>query len=400
VADNPAILGGVPAFEKTFPIIRPSSDEAATPEFLDRVRDVLRSNLLSNVGIFVRQFEEALERRLRVDHVIATSSCTLGLILAIHALGLRGKPAALPSFTFNASGLACYWNDVRLRYVDIDETLTLDPEKLNGVRGGIRFILSVHMYGNPSDLEALDEWAGKRGIPVVYDAAHALGSSWKGRPLGGFGTAEVFSLSPTKLITTGEGGFVATNDAKLAESLRILRNYGNLPDYTCPVPGINARMSEINAALGIEMLKNLDRYVESRNRYVRRYTRQLAHVPGIQFQHVREGGVSSHKDFSVLVEPRAFGMDRDELAVALLAERIATKKYFFPPMHRLKAFRPEKPVRLPTTDRVSRRVLSLPIHNVMSEAEIDLVSDRIELIQSRAIEVKRTLVLSGGRKSS
>jgi dTDP-4-amino-4,6-dideoxygalactose transaminase len=391
MADKPAILGGPPAFEKTFPIIRPSADEATTSGLSDRMHAVLQSNMLSNVGIYVRKLEEALEGRLRVDHVVATSSCTLGLILVLQALGLRGKRAAVPSFTFNATGLACYWTGNEIHYVDVDDTLTVDVKLLAALRGKVDFLLPVHLYGNPCDVDALQDWAAREQAPIVYDAAHALGSALRDKPVGGFGTAEVFSLSPTKLITTGEGGLVATNDAKLADRIRLLRNYGNRPDYTCDVPGLNARMSEINAVVGLEMLGHLDRYVESRNRYVERYKRKLAPVPGLEFQRIRNGARSGHKDFSAFVDPDAFGMDRDTLAKALEAERISTKKYFFPAMHELDAFRPKRRASLPVTDRASRRVLSLPIHNVMRESDIDRIADRIELIHAHAAGVREKL---------
>src|SRR3989449_6018346 len=213
MADKLAILGGSPAFEKTFPIIRPSADEAATPELSKRMQAVLQSNMLSNVGIYVRKLEEVLERKLQVDHVIATSSCTLGLIITLQALGLRGKRVAVPSFTFNATGLACYWTGNELNYVDVDETLTVDPKLLATLRGKVDFLLPVHLYGNPCDVDGLQEWAARGHAPIVYDAAHALGSLFRDRPIGGFGTAEGFILNSTKLITTGEGGLVGTNDA-------------------------------------------------------------------------------------------------------------------------------------------------------------------------------------------
>src|SRR2546423_2688500 len=202
MADRPAILGGPPAFEKTFPIIRPSADEAATPGLSDRMHAVLQSNMLSNVGIYVKKLEEELERRLRVDHVVATSSCTLGLILVLQALGLRGKRAAVPSFTFNATGLACYWTSNEIDYVDVDDTLTVDTTFLSALRGKVDFLLPVHLYGNPCDVDGLQEWAARGNAPIVYDAAHALGSVFRVRPIGGFWDAVEVCLHPPKLAST------------------------------------------------------------------------------------------------------------------------------------------------------------------------------------------------------
>ncbi len=390
MTDKPAVLGGTPAFDHPFPIIRPSAKDAATPELLERVRKVLHSNMLSNVGIYVRELEEEIEIRLGVEHAVAVASCTSGLILTLHALGVRDRRVAVPSFTFSATGLASYWNHNELRYVDIDDTWTLDPEILRAMDEGVGALMPVHMYGNPCAVGALDSWAEEAEIPLVYDAAHALGSVLRDRAIGSFGTAEVFSLSPTKLITTGEGGIVTTNDAGLAEELRLLRNYGNLPDYTCKTPGLNARMSELNAVLGLEMLGHLERYVAARNRYVELYRRRLANIRGIGFQRIRQGARSSHKDFGVLVEPEAFGLNRDELAKALEAEGIITKRYFFPALHDLEAFPPaDSP--LPVTDRVSRQVLSLPIHNTMAEEHVERIAERVALVQSHASEVRKAL---------
>src|SRR5256885_13222241 len=203
MADKLAILGGSPAFEKTFPIIRPSADEAATPELSKRMQAVLQSNMLSNVGIYVRELEEVMERKLQVDHVIATSSCTLGLILVLQALGLRGKRVAVPSFTFNATGLACYWTSNEINYVDVDDTLTVDTTLLSALRGKVDFLLPVHLYGNPCDVDGLQEWAARGHAPIVYDAAHALGSVFRDRPIGGFGTLEGVQRPPAEAISTG-----------------------------------------------------------------------------------------------------------------------------------------------------------------------------------------------------
>src|SRR5256886_10149650 len=177
---------------------------------------VLQSNMLSNVGIYVRKLEEVLERKLQVDHVIATSSCTLGLIITFQALGLRGKRVAVPSFTFNATGLACYWTGNELNYVDVDETLTVDPKLLATLRGKVDFLLPVHLYGNPCDVDALRDWGAKEKAPVVYDAAHALGSSLRGKPIGGFRSVESLPLRPPKQITTRERGLVPTKGPKYA----------------------------------------------------------------------------------------------------------------------------------------------------------------------------------------
>jgi dTDP-4-amino-4,6-dideoxygalactose transaminase len=167
----------------------------------------------------------------------------------------------------------------------------------------------------------------------------AFGSQYRGRPIGQFGDAEVFSLSPTKLLVAGEGGLVTTNDATLAKAIRAMRNYGDTGSYDPEWLGMNARMSEFNAALALTGLADIDERVRRRNQIARMYTDQLASLPGLRFQSVHPNDVNTYKDYSIHVTPSQFGMTRDELAEGLLTENIETKKYFYPPMHIQKLYK-------------------------------------------------------------
>jgi dTDP-4-amino-4,6-dideoxygalactose transaminase len=197
------------------------------------------------------------------------------------------------------------------------------------------------------------EWiAGKHGLTLLFDAAHAFGATYKGQPVGQFGDAEVFSLSPTKLLVAGEGGLICTNDATLAHSLRAGRNYGDLGIYNPMLLGLNARMTEFNAAMALAGLDGVPAKVATHNRIAALYTSELDGTPGIGFQRLPPGHLSSYKDYSVRVDPETFGMTRDRLAGALLKENIETKKYFHPPLHQQALFRPfvaPGPAHLPVT---------------------------------------------------
>jgi len=351
------------------PIIRPNVNryvEALMPE----LREILTSNMLTNVNNYTTKFENSVKGILGARNVIAVSSATSGLILTLEALGVRKKEVVLPSFTFAATAASAYWTSNKLVFTDINDTFTLDPEKVSSnITDKTGAIMAVHMYGNPAHVEDLEDIAEDRGVRLIFDAAHAIGASRNGIRCGNFGDAEVFSLSPTKLLTTVEGGLITTQDDELAEKLRTMRNYGLDLNYESEVPGLNARMSEINAAIGLAQIRDLDLFVRNRNEFVKEYKRLLNGVVGLSYQRIPKGNISTHKDFSIVVDKTDFGMDRDSLGKVLGEHGISTKRYFYPPVHRLAAYRDKEAV-LPMTDHVSDNVLSLPIYNYMTGDDI------------------------------
>jgi dTDP-4-amino-4,6-dideoxygalactose transaminase len=239
-------------------------------------------------------------------------------------------------------------------------------------------ILAVHLFGNPAAVDALQTIASNSGIPLICDAAHAFGSDINGRRIGTFGTAEVFSFSPTKLLVAGEGGMIATHDADLARKLRVARNYGDSGNYDPDLAGLNARMSEFHAALALRGLQGLDARIARRNQIRLYYEQRLGSIPGISFQRIRTGNRSACKDFAVLVDESAFGKSRNWLVEALEKENIQVRRYFWPPVHRQKLYREiwdKQP--LPVTDRVSNSILNLPIYSTLSAEQIDKVCDAV-----------------------
>ena len=370
------IKAGRPAFPKLLPIVDPEG--VPGEEFLEAVRGILASKQLTN-GAYVRKFEEAAAEYLGVAHCVAVSSCTAGLLLVLKALDLRGD-VILPSFTFHATAHAVVWNGLTPVFADCDaKTFCIDPQRLRAqLSPDTAAILAVHLFGNPAAIEELEEIAAELQIPLVFDAAHAFGSSSHGRHVGGFGKAEVFSFSPTKLVVAGEGGLVATRDARLAEKLRAARNYGDAGNYNPEVLGVNARMSEINAAMALHGLAGLDARIERRNEIRLRYERKLRDVAGIRFQEVLESGRSTFKDFSVIVDEKEFGHSRDWLVELLHRENIGARKYFSPPVHRQKLYSGMWDGRaLPVTDLVSDGVVSLPIYSSLTDESVDKVCEVI-----------------------
>ena len=322
--------------------------------------------MITNARI-VSRFEAAVAERLGVRHCVAVSSCTCGLMLVFKALGIEGE-VILPSFTFFATAHSALWSRLRPVFADCDpETWTISPEDAERkITSRTTAILGVHLYGNPCEIETLSRIASRRGLKLVFDAAHAFGSEYRGLPVGQFGDAEVFSLSPTKLLVAGEGGLVTTNDAALAKRVRAGRNYGDAGNYDPELLGLNSRMTEFNAAVGLAGLRMVDAKVARHNLIAAEYTRMLGSVGGVGFQTVRPGNLSNYKDFSVHIDAGAFGSSRDELRAALAAQSIETKTYFDPAVHQQRLYQPfSRSARgsLRRTERLAAGILSLPIYH-------------------------------------
>lgn len=363
------------------PLARP---RVADPERVAaRVREVLERGVLTD-GPLVRELERRAAEYLGVRHAIAVSSCTAGLMLVLRAAELTGD-VIVPSFTFAATVHAVAWNGLRPRFADVDPgTLTLSPEAVRravGVRASA--ILATHVYGTPCDVEGLAAVAEEHGLRLFFDAAHAFGSRRGGVPVGRFGDAEVFSLSPTKVLVAGEGGLIATDDDVLAERCRIGRDYGNPGDYDCRLVGLNARMSELHAAVALASFEDLEERIGERNALASAYREALGDVPGISFPGVGPADRSTYKDLAVLVDPGAYGRTADELARALAAHGIETRRYYAPPVHRMRAYRglAGGNGHLPETERASARALALPLWSGMGEERVRRVAAAVAALR-------------------
>ena len=395
---RPLVLPDAQAPEDDIPLVRPVVPNPAA--VADDVERILASGILTN-GPFVRELEGRAAEYLGVRHCVAVSSCTSGLMLVLRAAELSGD-VVVPSFTFAATAHAVSWNGLRPAFADIDPgTLTLSPAAVRravGVRTSA--ILATHTFGTPCDIEGLADVADRNGIRLFFDAAHAFGSLHDGVPIGGFGDAEVFSLSPTKVLVAAEGGIVATNDDVLAEQCRIGRDYGNPGDYDCVFVGLNARMSEVHAAIALASLDGLDERIEHRNQLVTRYREGLGALPGIGFPEVMPQDRSTYKDFTILVGAEQFGLRADELGEALSAVGIDTRRYYAPPVDAMKAYRSLVSGNdgLPVTEAAAARVLTLPLWSDMEPSLVNRVVDAVTRI--RRFVVQDGVGVAGGRDSA
>jgi dTDP-4-amino-4,6-dideoxygalactose transaminase len=369
---RPAILGGAPAFPDRLRFARVSVPS------LDRVTERLRPSYEAGRltdGPLVRDLEDATAERLGVRHVVAVSSGTAGLMLALRVIAPSDRPVLLPSFTFSASAHAVAWNGFVPRFADCDgRTFHLDHDDAEARLGEAGVVMPTHLFGAPCAAERFEALARRTGRALVFDAAHGFGATRQGRPVGSFGDAEVFSLSPTKLLTSGEGGLVATPHDDVARSLRSGRDYGNSGDEETQFVGLNARMSELHAALALEALSDIDARIARRRELGRRYCRHVDEIPGLRSQAVDDGDEVTYKAYSIVVEPE-YGVERDALVDALHSEGIETRRYFWPPVHEQRPYASSGKADLPVSSYLASRVVTLPIWPAMSDADVDTIAD-------------------------
>lgn len=386
----PAVLGGRPAFDQFVHIVRPVLP--AYSDLADGLKNILDSRMVTR-GRYLREFEADLAEHLHVKHAVTLSSCTSGLILSYKGLGLTGE-VVVPSFTFMATVSALAWAGLKPVFVDVDrDTTNIDPEAVEAaITPHTSAIIGVHNFGNPADIERLQSIADKHGLKLIFDAAHGFGSLYRDEPVGGQGDAQVFSMSPTKLMTSGEGGVVSTNDDTLAEMIRIGREYGNPGNYDSAFPGLNARLPEFSALMGIYSLKNLEHAAQSRNQTADLFQSELERLPGIGFQKVHLEDRNSYREYSITVDEDAFGVSRDVLSAALLQENVDNRKYYDPPVHRQTAYiEYYKGQPLPNTDWLASNSLSLPMWTDMDPEIVLRICSTIECIHQHAPEVRQKL---------
>lgn len=357
------------------PITRPTLPPLA--DYVGLLQRVWSTKMLSNFAEYATALEALAAEYLGAASVLTVSSGDVGLILALRALQLPPKTRVLvPSFTFNSTVNAILWNDLRPVFVDIDpESLNVDPADVERKIDGAGAILATHVFGNPAAVHELARIAGGAGARLIFDAAHGYGTLRAGRHVGTFGDAEVFSLSGTKPVTSAEGGFLATSNPELAERFRYLRAYGFQYDYHSRYIGLNGKLSELHAALGLLTVARIEDALAARRLHVDRYLGRLGAVRGVTFQKVSPQDRSTYKDFALLF---ATGQERYLVETALTAAQVQTKRYFRP-CHQMDAYRSYANGALPVTEDVYRRILCLPLFEDLAADQVDSICDVVEV---------------------
>lgn len=328
-------------------------------------------------GKFTGRFERAVEEQLQVPHAILVQSCTAGLMLVLRALELKGE-VIMPAFTWTATAHAAMWNGLEPVFADISPgTYTLDPDKVfAAITPRTAALMPVNVFGCPPDYGTFSEIGQKYNLPVVYDSAQGLGSkyldgasSW--RFAGNFGEAEVFSMSPTKVISAMEAGVITTSQTEFAQKLRQMRDYGKTLDgEDIAWLGLSARVPEINAIVGYYNFTHREELVGRRQEIMRQYREKLGALPGVTFQTIPNDRQSSGNYFTIFIDPATARHSRDEVYLHLQQQQIQAKKYFYPALHRQQvyyALRQKYEGQLPVTEVAAKSGLALPMFSHMTE---------------------------------
>ncbi|MDO8585551.1 MAG: DegT/DnrJ/EryC1/StrS family aminotransferase [Armatimonadota bacterium] len=387
MAKLPAALGGPPEFDLMLNIVGPAFPKLE--DIAGSLNEALVSGNVTNNSRFVRELEAEMRGYLDGPDFIATANGTLSLQLILERWRAKGE-VICPSFSFVATAHAIAVAGLTPVFADVDpETWNITAETTQGlITDETAAIMPVHVFGNPCHIEPLERLARSANVRLLFDSAHAIGASYKGRKIGGYGDAESFSFHATKTLPMAEGGGVATFDEDLARDIRAARVFGDYGDHDCAFPSTNAKMQEFSAILGLDGLKRLDDNIEQRARCVELYRSKLGAVPGVRFQKIDEDARPSYQNFVILVDESDAGLSRNELHEAMAKENIMTRKYFYPAIHRQKAYLADRPA-LPVTEEISDRALCLPLHNHMSTELVERISDAALSIFEHADEVRR-----------
>ncbi len=355
----------------------------------------------SNGGPLVSEFEKRLSAYLEVEHAVVVCNATLGLSLLIQALELTGE-VILPSYTFISSANVLKAAGVKPVHCDIRSAdMNIDPEACAAlITPRTSAVVATHIWGAPCDTSALQAICDDAGIALVYDAAHAFGVRHQGRPIGGFGRAEVFSLHATKVLQAFEGGVVTTDDGALADRLRLLRNFGFSGVDRVEIAGVNAKMSESHAAMGLANLDMIGETLAANRRRHELYADELAGIAGLRFHQPAPGASSNHHYAVAEIDADIFGLDRDGVVDLLFAENVLARRYFYPGGHRSIPHLPESgaPAALPVTEMVCERVLVLPAGAAIALEDVRAICGLIRSIAAHAPELAARLSDTGASR--
>ncbi len=367
-----AINGAPPAFSAPLHVGQPNIGDRAA--FLEKTNRILDNHWLTNNGPTVQEFEQRIASHLGVKHCVAMCNGTIALEIAIRALKLEGE-VIVPSWTFIATAHALHWQGITPVFADIDPiTHNLDPAAVKRmITPRTTGIIGVHLWGRPAPIAELQAVADEYGLKLLFDAAHAFGSSYEGQTIGRFGACEVLSFHATKVFNTFEGGAVVTNDDELADTMRLMRNFGFKGYDNVIHPGTNGKMPEVNAAMGLVNLDSMPDFIEKNRRNYEHYRFALSSIPWANLISYDPASTPNYQYVVVELNPTC-SSGRDSVLAAMHAENILARRYFWPGCHSMKPYRdlyPHAHLMLPNTEAAAARILVLPTGHGVSELEID-----------------------------
>lgn len=341
------------------------------------LEEIWRTKILTNGGPMHQKLEQRLTDYLGVPTAMLFNNGTIALLAALKLFDLpAGSEVITTPLTFAATAHAICWNGLTPVFADVSPgTLTIDPDAVRkAVTGKTTAILAVHVYGTVCDLKGLQSVADEYGLRLIYDAAHVFGTTVDGKSIGLFGDASIFSFHATKLFNTAEGGLITTNNPSDKEPLYYLRNFGIKNEEEVVSVGINGKLNEIQAAIGLLNLKLIEDEKKRRARLRERYREFLMPLPGIELQPIQPGVSQSEQYFRVSIDARAFGRTRDDIYASLKKKEIFARKYFHPLCTDFESYRNfpiHSTLNKPYAEIVKSQVLCLPFHSGVSEEDLE-----------------------------
>jgi dTDP-4-amino-4,6-dideoxygalactose transaminase len=389
--DDLAVFGGPPAFAQPLHVGRPNIGDRQ--RFEARMTDALDRCWLTNGGRYVQEFERSVAELVGVEHCIAMCNATVALEIAIRALGMKGE-VILPSFTFIATAHALQWQEVRPVFCDVcPATHNINPRRIEElITPRTTGIIGVHVWGRACEIEELSQIAKRHKLKLLFDSAHAFGCSSDGRMIGAFGNAEVFSFHATKFVNSLEGGAVVTNDGELAQKIRLMKNFGFTNYDQTDYVGINGKLNEISAAMGLTNMESMDDFIKVNRRNYRQYEQELADLEGLSLVNFDDREKSNYQYVVLEIEESKTGVPRDLLMQILHKENVLARRYFYPGCHQMEPYRsafPQAGLFLPETERLAARVLCLPTGMGVKQDQISIICQILRLAVENADKVRR-----------
>ena len=353
-------------------------------EFIPYLQQIWNNKILTNGGPFHQQLETALCEYLGVEHIALFTNGTIALVTALQALRVTGEVITTP-YSFVATSHSLLWNGIKPVFVDIDPaTFNLDPQKIEAaITPQTTAIMPVHCYGHPCDVEAIQKIADNYNLKVIYDAAHAFGVQDAGGSVLRHGDLSALSFHATKVFNTFEGGAIVCPDAKSKVRIDQLKNFGHVGETNVVAPGINGKMSEFNAALGLAQLKYIDQAIACRKRIALAYRERLSGIGGIRCLNDSGEKISNYSYFPILVDAD-YPITRDDLYQKLKDRGIHPRRYFYPLISEFSMYRglhSSRRENLPVATAAAQRVLCLPIYPDLDMSVIDEITAYISTRQ-------------------
>lgn len=351
-------------------------------DFIPYLKDIWDRKWLTNNGHYHQELEAALAKYLGVEYISLFTNGTLPLITALQAMRITGEVITTP-YSFVATTHSIWWNGLTPVFVDVDPaTGNLDPQKIEAaITPKTTAIMPVHVYGNPCDIEAIQEIVDRYGLAVIYDAAHAFNVKRNGRTILDAGDMNTLSFHATKTYNTVEGGALICHDARTKKRIDYLKNFGFAGETTVVAPGINSKMDEIRAAYGLCNLKHIDAAIEARHKVAIKYREALKKVPGITMFEEQPDVTYNYSYFPIFINEKEYGMSRDALYEKMKSRNILGRRYFYPLISSFAIYRglpSTAPANLPVASRMAEEVICLPMYATLTDEDVARVIDAVK----------------------